>query len=329
MRRFQARRPLVAVMAAAVPSGTALFLACTAPSPTVRPLPVREDETGSPYSTTSGYDPGTSGTPTKPPSDDPLPDGGKPPGRVFAHTADTLYLFEPLSKTLTELGKFDCLDSGDEVIDIALDKTSTMYATSFGGFLNVRPVASGDGTVHCSYIKKGSGYPNSLGFVPIGTVDPTKEALVGYAPDGLDATKYVRIDVDTGAVTPIGNLNPPDAATIFQSSGDVIGLSRFVNGNRAVLTVKPGNGGDAATTDSLAEIDPATGALKQVFPETGHKNLFGLGQWAGNGYAFDETGEIVQIEMTTGKATVVPATADGGVHNWYGAGVTTDAPTAP
>jgi hypothetical protein len=329
MRRFQARRPLLAVLAAAVPSGTALFLACTAPSPTVHPLPVREDESGSPYSTTSGYDPGTSGTTTKPPSDDPLPDGGKPPGQVYAHTADTLYLFEPLSKTLTQLGKFGCLDEGDRVLDIALDKTSTMYATSDHGFLKVVPIALAGGTVDCSYIKNDPGaYPNSLGFVPIGTVDPTKEALVGYAFDGPDPTKYVRIDLD-GTVTKIGSLNPPDASTHYRSSGDVIGLSRFLNGNRAFLTVSPLDG-DAAATDSLAEIDPATGTIKQVFAETGHTTLYGLGQWAGSGYAFAASGEIVQIDIATGNATTVQVTGfDGGVVSWYGAGVTTDAPTAP
>jgi hypothetical protein len=331
MRRFQARRPLVAVLAAAVPSGTALFLACTTPSP-VRPLPVRDDEGGSPYSTTSGYDPGTtSGTTTQPPSDPPLPDGGKPPGRVFAHTADTLYLFEPLGKTLTKVGKFGCLDEGDEVIDIALDKASAMFATSFGGFLSVIPVQNADGaTVSCTYIKKDTGYPNSLGFVPIGTVDATKEALVGYANDTTSGTTtaYVRIDTSTGSITKIGNLNAPDASTSYRSSGDLIGLSRFVNGNRAFLTVNPIDG-DAAATDSLAEIDPATGTVKQVYPETGHMNLFGLGQWAGNGYAFADTGEIVQIDMTTGRSSVVTVTVDGGPLAWYGAGVTTDAPTAP
>src|SRR5690348_13040894 len=43
--------------------------------------------------------------PPKPEPDPILPDGGKPPGRVYAHTADTLYLFNPLAKTLTVIGK--------------------------------------------------------------------------------------------------------------------------------------------------------------------------------------------------------------------------------
>src|SRR3954470_21852549 len=127
------------------------------------------------------------------------------PGRVYAHTKDTLYIFEPTSGDLKEIGRFSCLDPSDTtdvVVDLAVDRTGTVYATTFGRFLKVDPI-----TAACTEIKKVAAgdpsYPNALSFVPAGTVDPTKEALVGYAPLGAspDSTDYVRIDTSTGLIT--------------------------------------------------------------------------------------------------------------------------------
>jgi len=198
----------------------------------------------------------------KPPSDPPLPDGGKPLGRVYAHTEDTLYVFEPLHRTLTLLGKFACLDGGDSMIDVALDRTGAMYGTSFGGFLRIDPLSAA-----CSYVKRdtAAGYPNSLAFVPLGTVDPTKEALVGYQydPDAVNqATVYVRIDLVTGALSKIGTLNDPGAAVKFKSSGDLVALIR--NGNRAFLTVHAIIDEAGTGKDQLAEVDPTTGRIKSI-----------------------------------------------------------------
>src|SRR4051794_24381373 len=43
-------------------------------------------------------------------------------GRVYANTQDPLYLFEPISRKYTRIGKFSCLDPGESVIDIAVDR---------------------------------------------------------------------------------------------------------------------------------------------------------------------------------------------------------------
>ena len=66
-------------------------------------------------------------------------------------------------------------------------------------------------------------YPNSLSFVPKGTVDPNVEALVGY-----NGGTYVRIDTVTGAVTSIGNLGSG-----YSSSGDIVRLP--IPGNAELL----------------------------------------------------------------------------------------------
>src|SRR5688500_798570 len=67
--------------------------------------------------------------------EDPLPDGGRTPGRVYGHSESTLYLFDPGTKKLTTIGQFDCYNPADEVIDIAVTRTGEMYATTFDRFL--------------------------------------------------------------------------------------------------------------------------------------------------------------------------------------------------
>ena len=271
----------------------------------------------------------------KPESDPPLPDGNKPPGRVFAHTADTLYLYDPLAKTLVKKGMFSCLKQNgaslDRVLDIAIDAAGVMYATSDIGFLKV----TNPDTATCTYVKEDPTveYPNSLAFVPMGTVDKTKETLVGYAfqGPGLPATVYVKIELATGVMTRVNEgtaadtLNPPgDAGTKYRSSGDLIAMSR--NGNRAFLTVRKSD--DLTARDFLAEVDPATGRLKAILGQTSGTALFGFGQWAGTGYGFSGTGEVVEINLENGASkTILTIDTDGG--GWFGAGVTTDSPTKP
>jgi hypothetical protein len=252
------------------------------------------------------------------------------PGRVYAHTMNTLYLYEPVGGDLKEIGKFSCLDAADTtdvVVDLAVDRTGTVYATTFRRFLKVDPI-----TAACTEIRKAAtgdpSYPNALSFVPAGTVDPTKEALVGYSPPlvGPGSTDYVRIDTATGAITKIGQLNV--SGTPYTSSGDLISLIQ--DSNRTFLTVKLLS--DASVgTDLLAEVNPTNGNLKKILGDTGQTNLYGLGYWAGKGYGFSDNGKITQIDMTNGAGTVVKSlTGDGGLPlPWYGAGVTTEAPITP
>ncbi|MBX3214939.1 MAG: hypothetical protein KF850_23095 [Labilithrix sp.] len=301
----------------------AVVAACSAPEPPNRnPIEYRDDDAPK-------RDSGT-----RPPRDEPkgeedppLPDGGKPPGRVYSHTRDTLYLFEPLGQTLTKIGEFACLKAGDRMLDIALDRDGVMYGTSDDGFLKIDPVDAS-----CFYVKedRAAQYPNSLAFVPIGTVDNTKEVLVGYRFDPAatnQATIYAKIEPD-GTMVNIGTLNDPAAPTKFRSSGDIMSMIR--NGNKAYLTVKPIGTDAGSGNDLLAEVDPKTGRIIKIVGDVSHKNLYGLAQWAGTAYGFDESGNIIEIDMQTGEGTTLTTLTEEGVPvAWYGAGVTTDAPTKP
>lgn len=261
-------------------------------------------------------------------SSDPIPDASSGPGRVYAHTTDTLYLYEPVAGELTKIAKFSCLLAGEAVIDYAVDRTGTTFATTFKRFLSVDPI-----TATCTEIGKsavGDNYPNSLSFVPAGTVDATKEVLVGYAALGGHANSidYVSIDTASGKMTKIGDMNPAGAAKRYHASGDIIALIR--DGNRAYATVKleADDAGTATGTDLLAEIDPKSGNVKRIIGDTKQNNIFGFGYWAGKGYAFCDNGVIASVDMSNGSSVVLKTlTVDGGPASWYGAGITTQAPT--
>jgi hypothetical protein len=262
----------------------------------------------------SGYD---TPDPAKDPAATPAPtttgdfnNGAPPPptpsaevNEVFGHSSDTLFRLDPKTNAVTTVGMF----SGcGPVIDIALDEASTFYAASYTALYTVDKK-----TAACTQIATGT-YPNSLSFVPKGTVDPNVEALVGYQ----DAD-YVRIDTKTGAITKIGSLGGG-----LTSSGDIVS----VKGGKSYLTVK---GTKACNTnDCLVEVDPATGALVKNWGSIEHHNVFGLSFWGGNVYGFDDTGELFEVtfgatQLATMAITVTNAPSQ---LSFWGAGSSTSAP---
>lgn len=223
---------------------------------------------------------------------------------VFGHGPDVLYRLDPNTKQVTTVGPFQGCSS---VIDIALDKDGNMFGTTFGALYKIDKA-----TAVCTHVSNGS-YPNSLSFVPAGTVDPNAEALVGY----VDST-YVRIDTTTGNVTTLGSIGGG-----LSSSGDIVS----VKNGKTLLTVT----GAGCSTDCLIEVDPATGALVQNWGPTGYGAVFGLAFWAGKAYAFDSWGDLAEIAFVNGQlvVTAIPipnAPADLG---FWGAGSTTSAPPEP
>jgi hypothetical protein len=222
---------------------------------------------------------------------------------VYAHSDDTLYRLDPSNDQIAVVGPFSgCSD----VIDIALDENSNAYVTTFDGFytLDLKTAA-------CSLVAPGTSYPNSLSFVPKGTVDPNAEALVGY-----QESTYVRIDTATGAMTNIGTLSGG-----YVSSGDIVS----VIGGGTFLTVQ---GGSENCGDCLLQVNPATGDLMQNYGSVNHADVFGLAFWAGTAYGFDNGGDVFSINSQNG--TLV--TTDIAVPNpppmlsFWGAGSTTAAP---
>ncbi|MDB4945148.1 MAG: uncharacterized protein JWP97_4682 [Labilithrix sp.] len=320
------RSRLAFFLIASVAAGTILTaVACSSDPAEPATLPLIEGGTSTKKDASSGNELGDADV-----ADTYIAPGS--PSRIYAHTQDTLYLYEPITNELKTIGKFSCLDptdSSDVVVDLAVDRTNTVYATTFSRFLKVDPLTAACTEIHAVGFDEDS-YPNALSFVPAGTVDPTREALVGYAPlaAASDSTEYVRIDTATGATTRIGTLNASATGPQYRSSGDLVSLIQA--SNRTFLTVKlvPADGGAPTGTDLLAEVDPATGTLKTILGDTKQTDIFGLGYWGGKAYGFSDNGRISEIDPATGTATVVKTltAGDGGAAPWYGAGVTTEAP---
>lgn len=223
---------------------------------------------------------------------------------VFGHSGTTLYKLDPGTKAVTVVGDFK--DCGDSVLDIALDGSSNMFATTSTGLFSVALTSA-----QCTQIALGD-YPNSLSFVPAGTADANVEALVGY--DGSD---YVRIDPKTGAKTTIGSIGSGDLV----SSGDVVA----VKGGSTYLTVS----GTGCDTDCLIEVDPKSGALVKNWGPTGFSEVYGLAFWAGKVYGFDNAGDLFEIALAD-TLTTTPITIPQTVNalSFYGAGSTTSAPVS-
>ena len=74
--------------------------------------------------------------------------------------------------------------------------------------------------------------------------------------------------------------------------------------------------------DWLVKVDPATGKATPI-GATGVAGIWGLGYWKGKVFGFTSGNEFVLIDVNTGKARHVAT----GPVNWWGAGVTTLAPT--
>lgn len=223
---------------------------------------------------------------------------------VYGHSSKTLYKLEPKTKDVTVVGNFTC----NQVTDIALDESSMMYAVSFEGLYRIDKA-----TAACTLIKRGTSYPNSLSFVPKGTLDPEREALVGYEQD-----KYVRIDTQTGAITVIGNLGPGG----LRSSGDIVS----VKGGKTYLTVK--DNARCKTSDCLVEVDPKTGAIVHNWGSIEHDNVFGIAFWGGRVYGFNDKGTLFEVTFGQTQLSTQPIAIPqrpSGLSFW-GAGSSTSVP---
>jgi hypothetical protein len=245
-----------------------------------------------------------------------------PTGLVYGHSDTVLYQLNPTTKEVTTIGTFDCITitlpgSGEGMWDIAIDKSGNMVGTSQKIFGGGSLVGIDKNNAHCWTIAAGS-YPNSLTFVPVGTLDPQKEVLVGY-----NAAQYVKIDPQTGTLTAVGNLNPNPTGSNWESSGDVVSII----GDKTYLTVKPlGSGSNYMGSDRIVEIDPLTGQATTLIGDTTYPKLWGLGYWGGIAYGFSATGQLCAIDLVSGLGTGIPLmNVPPGLAFW-GAGVTTSAP---
>lgn len=213
--------------------------------------------------------------------------GGEVITEVFGHSGDTLYRLDTVTNVIVEVGPFSNCGI-NSVLDIALDKDSNLYAVKRTALYTVDRLTAACTLVH----ELASGqYPDSLGFVEAGTLDPNEEVLVGY-----QNANYVRIDPSTGALSVVAsNVLPPGKI----SSGDIVS----VENGPTYLTIKDESCSSNCPPDSIVEIDPSTGSVIQDYGSVGYPGVFGIAFWGGSVFGFAKEG--VLFKVTFGDFTVV------------------------
>jgi len=234
--------------------------------------------------------------------------------RVYAHSGHELYRIDTVNFGTVQIGPLAGLGSAS-MTDIAVDKNDHMVGVTLNNLYSVDA-----NTGACTLIKSlasSTHNPTSLSYVPADLNDPNSADILVTADSVGDV---YQIDEATGSASKLGSYGSVALGKVV-SSGDLIG----VRGLGIYATVDVGSG--ANTNDYLASIDPTTWKATPIGSGTGYNNIFGLGFWAGKIYGFvddktNHSGKIISIDPNTGSATEILSSA----IEWYGAGVTTDAP---
>jgi hypothetical protein len=238
------------------------------------------------------------------PEDPDLP-GAADTAFIYPHTSSKLFALNANTINLVEVGSFGWPSDGGnhQMTDLALDAYGTIFGVSFTHLYTCHPE-----TVACTSLGVLPGSYNGLTMLPAGTLDPNLDVLVAISSPG----QWYRLDVNDGVVTAtnLGSYGPG-----YSSSGDayaIVGAGTFAAVNAS-----------GSTADVLVALVPETGQVAYEVSAIGnYSNVWGLAGWLGRAYAFDSSGDVLRIDLTTGAVTIALETN----HSWWGAGVATQAP---
>lgn len=211
-------------------------------------------------------------------------DTGLPPDaateEMYAHTASTLYAVDATSPyKLTTIGTFTDSTTGwtvTDITDIAIDTSGVMYAVSFGSVYRVD--ATNALVTLISNVSAG-GDLNALTFLSDGTL------LAGAG------TSLYEVDKTTGKLASMASIGS------WSFAGDMVGLPD------GLLYCAMSAGGSGSST-SLVVYDVAAQKIVST-GSTGTGALYGVGYAASTLFGFNESGQILTIDPSSGKATKV------------------------
>jgi hypothetical protein len=220
---------------------------------------------------------------------------------VYANTSSELYRIDPRTLSITLVGRFAFDESAQDhqMTDIAVNAAGDIWGITFNAIYRIDAA-----TARCTLVSPLEGLYNGLTFVPVGVLNPSAEVLLAVAASG----DYFVVNTGNGRVQRLGSYGA------YASSGDLVSIASA----ETWAVVK------RAGEDNLARVDLRTGRTTLVGP-TGVGDIWGIGYWRARLYGFAQGGQFVTIDPATGRATV-QSTAS---RAWWGAGVTTVAPTAP
>lgn len=232
--------------------------------------------------------------------------------RVYAHSGGTLFRIDTQNLGTIQVGDMTGLGT-QSLTDLAIDKSDHMVGITLDKLYSI-DANTGTVTLIKDLSQSAKGF-TSLSYVPSDLNNPASTDILVSADSNGDV---FQIDPTAGTATKIGSYGTVALGKVV-SSGDLIG----VRGLGIYATVDVGT----ETNDYLAKIDPTTWKATPIGTGTGYNNIFGLGYWAGKIYGFVDdktthTGKIITIDPNTGAGTEILS----GAQEWYGAGVTTDAP---
>ena len=225
-------------------------------------------------------------------------------GTIYAHTSGALYRWTPGPTPPELVGGFEGAGGGGiaSVTDIAIDVDGRLYAVTFDDLYRCSAVS-----VACVHLASLSESFNGFTLVPKGTVDPNYDVLIAVANSG----NWNRVVLDVSGAT-IVNLGSYGVG--YTSSGDAYAIDEegcFAAVNKA-----------GVSNDVLVRVDPLSGAvLEEIGQIPGYSSIWGLAGMYGSAYAFDESGAIIELDLTTGQGQVIIPTSQG--QAWWGAGVST------
>ena len=206
---------------------------------------------------------------------------------VYAHSDDTLYVIDLMSKTLQTVGKFNA-PMNDTITDLAVGPDGTIYVISETALYT----ASGtDG--HVTLV----GSLSACGTKGVAlTTLPNGQIWEGDFSGAL-------CQIDTTQTPPhVGN--PVHMGSGMALSGDLVAIG---DGTVYGTAYKTSDGSNQGTqlSNLLVTIDMTSGAVTQI-GATGYPKLFGVSvaENAVIGFTHDQTGHVVKIDPTSGSATV-------------------------
>ncbi len=287
-------------------------------------------------------------------TDSPSGDGGTVT-TVYANTDTTLYSLNPQTNAITLIGNFaGTSDAGNDstITDLAVDSAGDVFVNSESVIYKANIPQQIPGTVQLTKIapivlQTGQKFV-ALAFTPAGSL-ATGEVLIGGDTYG----ELYAIDTTNGTTKDLGSfgVDPSHSGYDFALSGDLVFYLDAKNNPTGLATIrpcKPKSTTCISSSDYLAAVDmtalanayksstAATSLLKGIYGGTtssdgngtSYGDLFGLGAWEGNVFAFarktssNATPLLLTINTTTGVGTVVSSSFNF-TNGWSGAGVTT------
>jgi hypothetical protein len=271
---------------------------------------------------------------------------------IYANTDDSLYTMDPKTMAVTLVGKFAGLGGGTgdtTVTDVAVDANDEVYVNS-ESVVYKAAVPMSPGTVQLTKVaaislKQGQKF-YALAFVPAGVLGQN-ETLVGG--DGYG--ELYSIDTTNGSTKDLGNFGNDSAhvGNIFALSGDVVFYLDANNKPTGLATIRSCTKNTTTcikTSDFLAGVDMTAlatayksgtpgallsgiygGNMNSSGPGTGYGDLFGLGAWQGNVFAFERkintsNPQLLSVSTQSGTGSVISSNF-AFTNGWSGAGVTT------